>query len=379
MATPKVPEMTGSPGSSEEPELPPAAGLPDTPERSGAAGGSAAKRGARQRRVTITDVGTAAGVSAATVSRVLNGTARVDPELARRVHSAVAALGYRPNAAAQGLARGEAGAIGVLVPDLSNPYFPDVLKSVSAVARRHGRRVMVMESDEDAASEYELAEDLMRCCDGVLLCSPRMDRTALVDLALRGHPVVLVNRIVPGLSIPSVSADFYGGMTLVCGHLTQLGHRRVAYLSGPEASWANAERIRAFEAAAAFGIDVTVIPCGHTARHGYDAADAVRERGVSAVVAYNDLVAFGAMAALEESGLRIPDDLSVIGCDDISVDDLPSSRRLTTASMARDELGRQAAQRLESLMAADGDTEPRSLPMELRVRLTSAPPAVSPG
>ncbi|MCG0284278.1 hypothetical protein [Streptomyces sp. PSAA01] len=78
-----------------------------------------------------------------------------------------------------------------------------------------------MESDEDAASEYELAEDLMRCCDGVLLCSPRMDRTALVDLTLRDHPVVLVNRIVPGLSVPSVSADFYGGMTLVCGHLEQ--------------------------------------------------------------------------------------------------------------------------------------------------------------
>ncbi|MFE2448035.1 substrate-binding domain-containing protein [Streptomyces sp. NPDC059426] len=91
------------------------------------------------------------------------------------------------------------------------------------------------------------------------------------------------------------------------------------------------------------------------------------------------VVAFGAMAALEESGLRIPEDLSVIGCDDISVDDLPSSRRLTTATMARDELGRQAARRLESLMAADGDTEPRSIPMELRVRLTSAPPAASPG
>lgn len=117
-----------------------------------------------------------------------------------------------------------------------------------------------MESDEGAASEHELAEDLMRCCDGVLLCSPRMNRTALIDLSLRGHPVVLVNRIVPGLGIPSVSVDFYGGMTLVCGHLTQLGHRRVAYLSGPEASWANAERIRAFDAAAAFGVEVTVIP-----------------------------------------------------------------------------------------------------------------------
>ncbi|MFD3376624.1 MULTISPECIES: LacI family DNA-binding transcriptional regulator [unclassified Streptomyces] len=379
--------MTENPRTSAEPD-PSRDGMPGKSEPTGTAStsvaasasvvasASVAKKGARQRRVTITDVGTAAGVSTSTVSRVLNGTARVDPELARRVQDAVAELGYRPNAAAQGLARGEAGAIGVLVPDLSNPYFPDVLKSVSAVARSHGRRVMVMESDEDATSEHERAEDLMRCCDGVLLCSPRMNRAELVDLSMRGHPVVLVNRIVPGLSLPSVSVDFYGGMTLVCGHLTQLGHRRVAYLSGPEASWANAERIRAFDAAAAFGVDVTVIPCGHTARHGYAAADAVRDSGVTAVVAYNDLVALGAVTALEESGLRVPEDMSVIGCDDISLDDLPSSRRLTTASLARDELGRQAAQTLEALMAANGDTEPRVIPMELRVRHTSAPPAV---
>ncbi|MEU8865235.1 LacI family DNA-binding transcriptional regulator [Streptomyces umbrinus] len=172
----------------------------------------------------------------------------------------------------------------------------------------------------------------------------------------------------------------YGQVALygvtVGGHLAQLGHRRVAYLSGPEASWANAERIRAFDASAAFGVDVTVIPCGHTARHGYAAADAVRDSGVTAVVAYNDLVALGAVTALEESGLRVPEDMSVIGCDDISLDDLPSSRRLTTASLARDELGRQAAQTLEALMAANGDTEPRVIPMELRVRHTSAPPAV---
>ncbi|MFF1762766.1 LacI family DNA-binding transcriptional regulator [Streptomyces sp. NPDC058266] len=379
MVTSQVPDAKDGPGAA-------AGARRTTRERSektgtqSSAGQAAGRKGARSRRVTITDVGTAAGVSTSTVSRVLNGTARVDPELVRRVHDAVAELGYRPNAAAQGLARGEAGAIGVLVPDLANPYFPDVLKSVSAVARSHGRRVMVMESDEDAASEHELAKDLMGCCDGVLLCSPRMERTALVDLALRGHHVVLVNRIVPGLNIPSVSADFYGGMTLVCGHLSQLGHRRVAYLSGPEASWANAERIRAFDAAAAFGVEVTVIPGGHTARHGYDAATAVRDLDVTAVVAYNDLVARGAASALEESGVRVPEDMAVIGCDDISpLDDLPGSRRLTTVSMARDELGRQAAETLETLMTASGDTEPRLIPMELRVRETSAAPSTRSG
>ncbi|MFJ4783636.1 LacI family DNA-binding transcriptional regulator [Streptomyces sp. NPDC088794] len=362
--------MTEDAGASAEPTAP-----DDGPGVPGAKPLPATRKGDRRRRVTITDVGAAAGVSTSTVSRVLNGTAHVDPELARRVQSAVAELGYRPNAAAQGLARGEAGAIGVLVPDLANPYFPDVLKSVSAVARSHGRRVM--ESDGDPTSEHELAEDLMRCCDGVLLCSPRMDRAAIVDLALRGRPLVLVNRIVPGLGVPAVSADFYGGMTLVCGHLAQLGHRRVAYLSGPEASWANAERIRAFDAAA-FGVEVTVIPCGHTARQGYESADALRAADVTAAVAYNDLVATGAVAALEAAGLRIPEDMSVIGCDDISLDDLPGSRRFTTASMARDELGTLAARRLESLMTDGDDSEPHYIPMELRVRRTSAPPAALP-
>lgn len=129
-------------------------------------------RQGRSTRVTISDVGAAAEVSVSTVSRVLNGTAKVDPLLAARVHDAVRQLGYRPNAAAQGLARGEWGTIGVLVPDLANPYFPEVLKAVSDVARSHGRRVMVMESDEDPAIEHDLVEDLMRSCDGVLLCSP---------------------------------------------------------------------------------------------------------------------------------------------------------------------------------------------------------------
>ncbi|MFC9647461.1 LacI family DNA-binding transcriptional regulator [Streptomyces sp. NPDC056937] len=328
--------------------------------------------------MTIREVGAAAGVSTSTVSRVLNGTAKVDPSLVQRVHDAVADLGYRPNAAAQGLARGEAGAIGVLVPDLANPYFPDILKAVSSVARTHGRRVMIMESDENAAGEHEYAQDLMRCCDGVLLCSPRMDRASLVDLTLQGTPMVMVNRMVPGLSTPSVSVDFHGGMTLVCGHLAQLGHRRVAYLSGPEASWANAERVRAFAAAAAFGLDVTVVPCGSTTRHGYEAIASLPDAGITAIVAYNDLVALGAMAGFEERGIKVPDDISVIGCDNLSLDRMPSSGRLlTTVSGPRDQLGRQAAERLELSMTSQPDSEPLLIPMELVIRDTSVPPGTT--
>lgn len=329
-------------------------------------------RPGRAHRVTITDVGTAAGVSPSTVSRVLNGTAPVDPALAQRVHDVVRELGYRPNAAAQGLARGEWGTIGVLVPDLANPYFPDVLKAISAVARSNGRRVMVMESDEDPAAEYELATDLMRCCDGVLLCSPRMDRTQLVDLAARGHPMVLVNRIVPGLPAPSISVDFHGGMTLICGHLAQLGHRRVAYLSGPEASWANGERMRAFEAARAFGLEVVVLPSGSTSASGYDSAEGLPGTEVTAIVTYNDLVAVGALTWLREHDIRVPQDLSVIGFDNLAPG-LFDQTQLTTVSVARDRLGREASEMLERLMTTGTDTEPRYLTMELLVRETSGP------
>ncbi|WP_328988778.1 LacI family transcriptional regulator [Kribbella sp. NBC_01245] len=327
-------------------------------------------RPARSARVTITDVGAAAGVSPATVSRVLNGTARVDSSLALRVQQAVAELGYRPNAAAQGLARGQWETIGVLVPDLANPYFPDVLKAVSAVARSHGRRMLVMESDEDPSVEHDLVEDLMRCCDGVLLCSPRMTRAELAELAARDHPMVLFNRVVPGLSVPSISVDFHGGMTAICGHLAQLGHRRAVYLAGPPASWANAERIRAFSGAKAFGLEVTVVPCGSTSQAGYDEVAGVLGEGVTAIVTYNDLVAFGALMRLRELGVDVPGEVSVTGFDDISLDRVAHSN-LTTVSVPRDQLGRQAGEMLELLLTEGYDAEPRYLPMELRVRDTT--------
>ena len=327
----------------------------------------------RPPRVTISDVGAAAGVSAATVSRVLNGTAKVDASLATRVHDAVRELGYRPNAAAQGLARGEWGTIGVLVPDLANPYFPDILKAVSSVARSHGRRMMVMESNENPAAEHDLVADLMRCCDGVLLCSPRMDRAELVELSGRYHPMVLFNRVVPGLPVPSISVDFHGGMAQVCGHVAQLGHRRAAYLSGPPASWANAERIRAFEAARAFGLDVTVVDCGATSQAGYDAVERALESGVTAILGYNDLAAFGALSRLRELGVSVPSDLTVVGFDDISLDHVAHTS-LTTVAVSRDHLGRRAGEILEQLLTTGHDAAPVYLSMTLHLRTTTAPP-----
>ena len=232
-----------------------------------------------------------------------------------------------------------------------------MLKAVSAVARSHGRRVMVMESDDDPSIEHDLVEDLMRSCDGVLICSSRMERADLAVLTARDHPLVLLDRIVPGLAAPAVSADFFGGMMLICGHLAQLGHRQVAYLSGPEVSWANSERIRALEAAKAFGLSVTILPCGSTSRCGYEAAAEVAGTGATALTTYNDLVALGAVTRMRELGVRVPEELSVVGFDDIALEHVAHAS-LTTVSAPRGQLGRQAAEMLEALMTEGHDGEP---------------------
>lgn len=336
-------------------------------DRDGPTEGSLMAAAKRVKRVTIGDVAQAAGASVTTVSRVLNGVDTVDLLLAERVRSAIDRLGYRPSAAAQGLARGRSGTIGVLVPDLANPYFHDIIKSVSAGARVAGTRVLVMDSGEDPAAERELTEDLIRYADGLLLCSPRMPRADLTALAGRGIPMLVANRQVPGLGLPSITVDYFRGIMAICGHLTRLGHRRVAYLAGPEHSWANSERLRALSGAEAFGLRVHPVACGSTTDDGFQAAPAALETGATAVIAYNDFVALGMLARCSELGVRVPEDISVTGFDEIDLARF-SAPQLTTVAVPRDRLGRIAGEALARLMAGDEDTEPETVPVELRVR-----------
>ncbi|MFD9882043.1 LacI family DNA-binding transcriptional regulator [Streptomyces alboflavus] len=324
-------------------------------------------------RVTIGDVAREADASVTTVSRVLNDVTTVDPTLAHRVRQAIADLGYRPSAAAQGLARGRSGTLGVLVPDLANPHFSDLVKAFTATVRESGARVLVMDSDEDPAAERDLAEDLLRYTDGLLLCAPRMPRADLAALAHRGTPLLVANRRDPGLALHTVDVDFHQGVLAVCGHLAQLGHRRVVYLAGPEGSWANRERLRALSGAEAFGLHVTVLACGSTTDDGHAVAERALAAGGSALVAYNDFVALGLLSRLAELGVRVPDDISLTGFDEIDLARF-SSPPLTTVAVPRSGLGRAAAHSLVRLM--DGEVEGAfdALPVELHVRgSTSAP------
>lgn len=294
--------------------------------------------GADGRRATIADVARKAGVSRATVSRVLNGRETVDPVLAERVRQVSRRLGYHPSAIAQGLARGESHTVGVVVPDLANPFFPEVVKALTVAAGKDGFSVVVADSDEDPEAELRLIQDVSRRVDGLILCSPRAGIADLRRVVRKGLPAVCTNRMAGPPLTASVVIDSGRGMEAVLEYLTGLGHRRVAYLAGPPSSSSNADRsgtlLRSLP-------DAVVVPAGSKSQDGYAAAAAAVEAGVTAIVCFNDLVAFGALARLRALGVAVPGEVSVVGFDDIPAADFVHPP-LTTVRLPKAELGRRS-------------------------------------
>ena len=324
--------------------------------------------------VTVHDVARAAGVSISTVSRALTDPQRVATATRDRVTAAARELGYRPNRAASVLRAGRSGALGLVVPDLANPYFAAIAKGAQAQARERGVGLFVVDSDEDPELETEAVSGLAPQTDGIVLCSPRaVERTVE---ALEGRPVVLVNHHVDGL--PSVVADHEAGMLRTLEHLRALGHAKVAYVGGPARSWSDGRRRAGLRAAAARLGDVELVELGpHRPQvaGGHAAADLVVGTRATAVVTFNDLVAVGLVERLRVRGLDVPGDLSVVGCDDAYVAELLSPPLTTLRTDLRDS-GRVAVDRLVLRPGKDdgalqGDV---TLPVELVVRGSTAPP-----
>lgn len=330
---------------------------------------------------TIADVARAAGVSRATVSRVLNGNPRVDRDLAVRVRAAADRLGFRPNPLAQGLARGATGTVGVVVPDLTNPFFPQVLKGLTRAADLAGYRVLVADTAEDPDAEIRIVDELVRRVDGLVLCSPRMNGERLAAVAAGRVPAVTVNRPPgPGVELASVCFDATAAIGAVVEHLAGLGHERVCYLSGPPTSWSDGERRRVLTGGP---LRVRMVAAGSTSADGSAAvAEALRAGGArgrpTALIAFNDQVAIGALAALRARGVPVPGGMSVTGFDDVPTAaflDPP----LTTVHHPAVELGETAWSLLMDGMTGRGG--PRSVPIrpELVVRGSTAAPSADDG
>ena len=335
---------------------------------------------------TISDVATAAGVSRATVSRVMNGST-VDAELTRRVRAAAAELHYRPSVTARSLSLGRTLAVGIVVPDLANPMFQAVLRAVADGAHRHGYSVVVAETAGPGRDEVDIVRSTRARCDAVVVVAPRMPAEVLAEVLDEVDPVVLVNRTVPGSATASVNVDYSQAMHGVVEHLVGLGHRSIAYLSGPGTSPSNVARLDGIGRAQVALRDVGffTLACGATVAEGYAIAHAALATQATAVVAYNDQVAFGLLGHLHELGVDVPGTLSVVGFDDIELARY-ATPSLTTVHVPYEQIGARAWERLHARITGEPEPVPAAdvvvqgaaeiLLAGLLVRASSAPARV---
>jgi len=203
------------------------------------------------REATIRDVAARAGVSVATVSRVLTGSAPVADPTRERVHEAVRTLGYAPHAGARSLSSRRTGALGVVLPDLHGEFFSELLRGVDTMAQRHRHHVLVSSSHHDARGVGAAVRAMRGRVDGLVVMSPDVDAHALAEHLPTGLPVVLVNGEAPGADVHELRVDNYGGARRMTAHLLALGHRRVAHACGPRHNFDARERLRGYRAALA--------------------------------------------------------------------------------------------------------------------------------
>lgn len=309
---------------------------------------------------TIKDVARACGVHVSTVSRTFSAPHLVNPATRSRVLAAADDLGYRPNRAARALTTGRTYNMGLIVADISNPFFPPLIKAAQAQARGRDYHVFVADTDEDPRVEEELIRTLTKQVDGVLLCSPRLSNKMIERLA-EDVPFVVVNRRVKGM--PAVLMNVAQGAKLALDHLAGLGHRRIALVSGPIGSWTSNEMQGV--AAEATGLDLVFFgPNQPTETGGLAVAPEVAACGATAVLAYNDLVALGLVEGLSAMEIGVPDQISVIGFDDILPGRL-NRPKLTTVAMPAVQAGRMA---VDLLLQSGGEGATVTLDTALIVR-----------
>ena len=346
---------------------------------------------------TIADVARRAGVSTATVSRVLSGVGSARPATRDRVEAAARELGFRPSDVARSLKRQSTLTIGLLVSDIENPYFPQLVKAVEEAATAEGYAILLCSAGDDPDREASYLDILVeRRVDGIIVAASTIGLSQGAWLAHPPVPVALVNTSVPSSGLPSVASDNRAGGRLAARHLRSLGHCRFGYLMPPVRNVDAPERLAGVrEELSADGLAVDepdpALRIGHgapTVSGGEVAMFELLERSPrpTAIVAYNDLMAIGAMRAIRRRRLRVPEDVSLVGFDDLALAAYVEPA-LTTLRQETAEMGRWAVASLTAQIAAGtagGDlgsadgavpiaTERRVVPVHLEVRSSTGP------
>jgi len=291
----------------------------------------------------LTGIAASLGISTSTVSRALRRPELVNKETRAAIHLAAQKAGYTIEAD-RPAARGTLTTVGLVVPDIENPFFAVMVKSVLNELRRTGVSLVVADTNEEPLGEGEIISTMLPRVDGLILASSRLDQAAISRL-VDSKPLVLINREIDG--IPSILIDQRTGMRQAVEHLAALGHHRIGYVEGPSASWSNTHRRESFlETMSDLGYEPTVIgPYAPRFEGGVQAADIAVSRGLTAVVAYNDLMAFGIMSRLASRDVAVPAAMSVVGSDDVPAASIWAPA-LTSIDGFTADAGRTAAQAL---------------------------------
>jgi LacI family transcriptional regulator len=325
-----------------------------------------------------------ADVSIATVSAVINGTASVRPERKKRVLDAMAALNYFPDAIARGLKTGKTNALGVVVPDITNPFYPEVIRGVEDIARQAGYSVLLCDSNEDPRREADHLNSLFsRRVDGVLLACC-VNSTAVSGTFRGRYPVVYIDRIPPVAFEGSVSSDNIQAGAMATRHLLDLGHQRIAMVVGHLGLSPHRDRLEGFRKAMQeshlpildeylIAGDLQIEDSLRTCRQLLDLPNPP-----TAIMVGNNKLLLGVLAGLEERAIRVPHQISILGFDDYLWNRY-FSPSLTAVAQSTFEMGKRACELLLHSIENNQEHEPSAarricLPTELRIRNSTAPP-----
>jgi LacI family transcriptional regulator len=333
---------------------------------------------------TIVDVARRAGVSMSTVSHVVNGTRHVNPDTVRLVEEAIAFVGFRPNALARSLKRASTDSVGIAISAIGNPYFSDIIGAIETECARLGMMVFLSDTQDDPARELKVVQALhQRRVDGIILArSADPQCRAVTYLHENRIPFVLVDRLL-STRFDQVGVQNKSSMQLLVAHLLSHGHTRIGYVAGQPGFSTSRERFDGYRAAlraAAIAFDETLVtsPADRTESVAAETRKLLDlPRPPSAIAAGNNMALIGAMHALRERGLRVPDDVALVGFDDFEWADY-FEPRLTVIAQPCQAIGREAASLLiERIGSKDGKRRTIRLKTELVLRTSCGCPKLA--
>ncbi|WP_154605729.1 LacI family DNA-binding transcriptional regulator [Arthrobacter sp. AQ5-05] len=305
---------------------------------------------------TIYDIAEMAGVNPSTVSRALSKPGRVSAKTQKVIEEAAKELHYQVNMFARALPTGRTQTIGLIVADITNPAYFDIIRGAETAAAARDYTLMLADSTESAQLELTAARRMLASVDGLILASPRLSDAEIQDLALK-KPVAIINRNVAGVA--SVVAQMNAGVSDAVRHLVALGHTEIAYVAGPERSWMSQNRWECINARCEWsGIKATLLDSEDpTVDGGRRAAVAVRAGSATAIFCYNDLMAIGLLRELQAAGIKVPAELSILGFDNIFGSDF-TTPPLSTIKSPLHESGAASLLRILDQLDAEAPVRP---------------------